>query len=156
MKKIMILTICLCFVLLLSSCTIGHIKDENGDDKSLCSLTDEDILENVSSYTQTAAITSNVGDRVVYKANKFSGVTTIKKIPYAVGEKMIIRSSIDVKEGNLRVVLIQNDKIILDIPLGENQTTIIEDSRRDYKIKIAGESAEFDLELEYEIIEMAE
>lgn len=153
-KALFLLTACFCLMIILSSCTIGQIRDQNGEnDTSLVQIDEEEILAKVPSYTQVGAYQSSTGNRVVYEAEKFSGVSIIKNIPYAVGEKLIIRSDIDLDKGNFRVVLIQGDKILCDIPLGEDKTTVIENSTRDYEIRIAGESAEFELEIEYEIIE---
>ncbi|MBO5338229.1 MAG: hypothetical protein J6A96_00860 [Clostridia bacterium] len=153
-KKILVLILCLVMVLSLASCTVGHIKDTNGDtDFSLGTIDDERMLNGVSSYVQNMAIKSEKDGIITYKANKFSGVYVLKKIPYAVGKQMTIKTSITVESGNFRAVLIQNGEIIKDLPLGENQVTIIDEPRRDYEIRIAGESAKFDLTLEYIIEE---
>lgn len=153
-KAITLIILCIFVIGVLSSCTLGHIKDENGKaDTSLAKLTDEDILAKVPSYTQVAAVKNNFNNKIEYEAEKFSGVTVLENIPYAVGERLIIKSDIELEKGNLRVVLIQSGVIIKDIPKGEDQTTIIEESRRDYELRLAGESAEFELEIEYEIVE---
>ncbi len=155
MKKIIsLLVLCVLIAGLLSSCTLGQIKDENGrEDTSLSKITEEEILAKVTSYTQIGAIKTSANREIHYKAEKFSGVTILEKIPYAVGERLIIKSDIDLENGNLRVVLIQNGVIIEDIPIGNDKVTIIEDSRRDYELRLAGESAEFELEIEYEVVE---
>ncbi len=153
-KKIFALVICAIMVLSLASCTFGHIEDTNGEDNyTLGTITDERLLSGATSYVQAVAVKSEVNGVITYKAEKFSGVYTLKKIPYAVGTQMIIKTDITVESGNFRVVLIQNGEIIKDIPFGENQVTVIEEPRRDYEIRIAGESAKFDLRLEYEVVE---
>ena len=153
-RKILCLIFCLAMVLSLASCTVGHIKDTNGEnDLSLGTIDDERLLKGVSSYVQNMAVKSEKDGIITYKANKFSGVYVLKKIPYAVGKQMTIKTDIIVEEGNFRAVLIQNGEIIKDLPLGESQITIIDEPRRDYEIRIAGESAKFNLQLEYTILE---
>ncbi len=150
MKKLVALLLIAILSLTLSSCSLGHIDDTNGDDTSLCSLTEENILGN-NSYTQMVSSISTRGNTLTYKANKMSGVNTIKKSLQAQGEALVINSSIILNQGNLRVVVICNDEIVCDIPLGENQTTTIKNPDGKYDIKVAGESAGFEISLEYNI-----
>lgn len=153
-KKILMLVLCLVMVLSLASCTIGHIKDTNGEnDFSLTTIDDERIAKGVSSYVQSMAVKSENDGVVNYHASKFSGVYVLKKIPYAFGERLIINTSITVDSGNFRAVLIQDGEIIKDLPFGENQVTIIEKPTRNYEIRVAGESAKFNLRLEYTVEE---
>ena len=151
-KITLLLLTVLLLIPILTAC--GHIEDTNGpSDPTVVTITDDKILSGVNSYTQVMAVKTEVGRRATYKADKFSGVTTVISIPYAVGTEMPIRTSILCEEGNLRVVLIHEDEILCDLPLGEGQVTVISEPRRDYKIKIAGESTKFSLELEYEVKE---
>lgn len=149
-KKIFTLVLLSIISFSLASCSIGHIKDTNGDDDfSLCSIDDEKIINTkFSSYTQTMAITSQINKTVNYRARKFSGIYVLKEI-YPSSNKLTIKSNITVESGNLRVVVIQDDRIIKDLPFGENQTTVIDNPNGEYVVKIVGESAKFKLKLQY-------
>lgn len=150
MKKLIIFLLIATLSLTFSSCTLSHIEDTNGDNTSLCTLTEEDILGN-NSFTQLLSSKSTWDNSLTYKANKMSGVNAIKKSLYAQGNALVINSTITLSQGNLRVVVVCDGKIICDIPLGENQVTTIENPNGSYDIKVAGESAGFEISLEYNI-----
>lgn len=145
-KIAILLVICLSAAFFLCSC---HIEDKNGpNDISLVSINDEKIL-NSNTNSQKASILETSGKRVEYRCEKFSGVKTLKKITYTGGIKLEINYSIELSEGNFRAVLIHEDEIVMDLPVGIDQKIVIESPKRSYDIKIAGESASVDIELEY-------
>ncbi len=150
-KIALLLVLCIGVIFCLCAC---HVEDKNGpDDYSLVEITDEKILKNSSSYTQTGAITSESQHKVEFECQKFSGVKSLKKISYTGGVRLEINYDIELDKGNFRAVLIHDGEIVMDLPIGEDQTIVIDSPKRSYEIKIAGESAEVDIELEYKITE---
>lgn len=147
MKKLLSILLIATLLLAFSSCTLSHIEDTNGDDKSLCTLTEEEILGN-STYVQTISSTSTRGNTITYKAKKMSGVNVMKKSIQPQGNTFVINSSITLNQGNLRVVVSCDGEIVCDIPLEKNQVTTIDNLGGKYDIRVAGESAEFEIVLE--------
>ena len=153
MKRKIALLIVLCIGVVFCLCAC-HIEDKNGpDDYSLVEITDEKILKNTTSYTQTGAVASESQHEVEFDCRKFSGVKTLKKITYTGGIRLEINYDIELDSGNFRAVLIHDGEIVMDLPIGENQQIVIDSPKRSYEIKIAGESADVEIELEYKITE---
>ena len=153
MKRKIALLIVLCIGVVFCLCAC-HIEDKNGpDDYSLVEITDEKILKNTTSYTQTGAVASESQHEVEFDCRKFSGVKTLKKITYTGGIRLEINYDIELDGGNFRAVLIHDGEIVMDLPVGEDQQIVIDSPKRSYEIKIAGESADVEIELEYKITE---
>lgn len=150
MKKLAIFLVIATLCLGFSSCAIGHIEDTNGENTSLCQLNEEDIL-GINSITEVFSFTTTVNNKTTYKVNKMSGVKTIKKLSRIEGEALVINSNIVLKDGNFRAVVVCNGEIACDIPIGENQTTRIENPNGSYEIRIAGESAGFEITMEFNV-----
>lgn len=154
MKKIAMIFTAFILLFAFSSCAIGHIEDTNGDDTSLCHYTEEDLVSKVTSHVEFNAVSSNLGRSASYSAKKFSGVKSLMKISYTGGIKLTINSSITVNEGNFRAYVLCDGEIVADLLFGENQELVIEAPKRSYEIKIAGESADVSISLDYEIVEI--
>ncbi len=145
-RVIFILTVILCMSLLCSC--VSHIEDTNGeDDYSLCSLTDEDIIDGVSSLMQ-GSMSNKRNDRGSMSVQKFSGVQTIDSINVR-GAEETLTCTVNVESGNLRVVIVKDGKIFADLAVDgiKDSVTLTESGK--YELKIAGESACF--EIEYKI-----
>ena len=150
MKKLAILIISL-ILASVCLCACVYIPDENGDeDYSLCKLTENDIISSTdfqAMYSQKQGVQNGT---TVYTAKKLSGVYTVDKVYSNNAGALTIYSTVTLTEGNVRICLVQDGKIVCDIPVGENMETKIENPSGNYQLRVAGESAS--LELEYEIL----
>ena len=119
-----------------------HIEDINGDDNfSLATLTEQQIIKNNSSIS-SVSVGNQWNNKYDLKVNKFSGVKELKKITLKSGTQKIT-ADVNVSSGNFRMVLISNGKIVYDFDI--NGTSSYTISAGTYIIKIAGESASFNL-----------
>lgn len=149
MKKIISTILVAILVLSLCSCNFGHIEDTNGEnDHTLCSLTEEDLLSGSNSFVQNVATKSRVGNKITYKVNKFSGVNTIANEYFSNEAELTIDTCFVLSQGNARIAVIVNGEISCDIPVGESTTTIAVPADTSVVIRLAGESAGFDLSIE--------
>lgn len=142
--SLLLLCVCLC------SCV--HIADTNGEeDYSLGKLTEEDIVDNADNFQAMSSNKQGMqGGATRYTTKKLSGVYTIGNVYSNNASCLIIKSTVTLESGNVRICLVQDGKIIADIPLGENMETRIENPSGKYKLKIAGESAS--LTMEYNVL----
>ena len=149
MKKLAILIISL-ILASVCLCACVYIPDENGDeDYSLCKLTENDIINSTdfqAMYSQKQGVQNGT---TVYTAKKLSGVYTVGKVYSNNEDVLIIDSTVTLTEGNVRICLVQDGKIVCDIPVGENMETRIENPSGNYQLRVAGESAS--LEMEYTV-----
>lgn len=153
MKRKIALLIVLCIGVVFCLCAC-HIEDKNGpDDYSLVEITEEKLINGASAYTQTQSIINETKNSVEFDCKKFSGVKTLKKITYTGGIRLEINYDIELDGGNFRAVLIHDGEIVMDLPVGEDQQIVIDNPKRSYEIRIAGESADFEIELEYFCVE---
>lgn len=149
MKRKIALLLALCVGVILCLCAC-HIEDKNGpDDYSLVEITEEKLINGSSSYTETKSIINKTKNGVELDCEKFSGVRTIKKITFTGGKWLEINYDLELDGGNFRAVLIHDGEIVMDLPIGEDQQIIIDNPKSSYEIRIAGESADFEIELEY-------
>ena len=144
-----------------------HIEDTNGaDDISLATLTEADIL--AKSLTCTGGPNRSMGrlnlpggwsisDGVELSAKKFSGVTDILWADYILPSDFSLSlEHFSVTEGNLRMMVINEGKIIADIQPGDNIDVLIEGLTGYTTVRIAGESAAFSIamtELQYDLFQ---
>ena len=133
-----------------------HIEDANGaDDHSLAALTDEDIL--ADSLTCVGGPNRSTGqlnlpggwsisDGVELSAKKFSGVTDILWADYVLPSDLSLSlDHFSVTEGNFRMMVINDGEIIAEIQPGDNVNVLIEDITGYTTVRIAGESAAFQI-----------
>lgn len=146
MKRILLLLI---IVLNLTSCSytsFDHIEDENGsDDYSLVNITDEDIINSTSSISYISIYTNNT-DSGSASIDKFSGVKKLTSISNK--DKIIV--SFTVIEGNASLCLVTKDEIIHYFNINENNQEYVIDTNKKLYLKLAGESANINLEYRYE------
>lgn len=165
MKKLAIfLLIIVCT--LLCSCTIIHgklfieIKDKNGDDTSLAVLSKEDICADIpesycfSFYSSSEGIEEigdwsyDISDEISISAiTPFSGVE-YAQATYGKSDTISFTVTSDLTEGNLSIVLIDLDNLSIIHEFDINTTETFElknalDGK--YEIRVAGESAEFEM-----------
>lgn len=145
MKRAFVVLSVIAFLLSLVSC-MSHIEDDNGDDTSLCTLTERDIIECTSSLSYKS-VKNKTNDKGNVRVDKFSGVQVVDSITVK-EENKIVTCSVNITSGNLRVVIVRDGEIFADIKTdGEESSVALTRSGR-YTLKIAGESACFDLEYE--------
>ncbi|MBE6747884.1 MAG: hypothetical protein E7557_01475 [Ruminococcaceae bacterium] len=123
-----------------------EIKDTNGpDDFSLCELTDEDIIEGidgdlVESHQEGSSTHSFYG-------KLFTGAETIYNFENPQASYTINLSKLKVTEGNIRVVVVIDNKIVYDFEPNKNsQSYTITGFTENASLRVAGESAFFDIE----------
>ena len=132
---------------LFCSCA-SHIEDTNGeDDCSLCSLTDEDIINGTSSLSQRS-ISNRRNDRGSMSVEKFSGVRTVDSINVR-NTAETLTCTVNVNSGNFRAVIVKDGEIFADLTIDGTKNSVKLTESGKYELKIAGESACF--EMQYKI-----
>ena len=130
-------------LLALSSCSIGHVEDTNGEDTEPVTITDGDITDG-SSHVATLSSKGQANGTYYYNVRKLSGVFSLNKHSASDGS-LTVNMSATLLSGNARIAIVKDGKIVADIPFGENQTVTLEGSGL-YEIKIAAESAQLSIE----------
>ena len=144
-----------------------HIEDANGaEDFSLATLTEADLL--ASKLTCTGGPNRTTGrislpggwelsGGVKLDSDKFSGVADILWADYILPSDFNLRlNHFSVTEGNFRMVVINEGKIIAEVQPGEDIDLLIEDITGYTVVRIAGESAAFSIvmtELQYDLFQ---
>jgi len=147
MKKLLATVICAVCLLSLMSCA-SHIEDTNGaENTSLCSLTDEDIIDGTSSVAQKS-VSNKRNDRGSMRIEKFSGVQLVDSMNVR-DKAETLTCTVNLKSGNFRVVIVKDGKIFADIKTDGTEDSVTLTQSGKYELKIAGESANF--EMEYKI-----
>lgn len=133
-----------------ASCSAGHIEDTNGDKTELCSIQMEDIVRQRTNYSSFASSFKRVSDTVTFKAKKFSGVKSILTVnAESDREELVIKSEVTLSTGNLRVVVLQDGEFISDISISGSDTVTIKNPSGKLDIRVAGESAGFEIKIDY-------
>ena len=156
MKKTLatLLAVGLCFGL--TGCGTVY-EDTNGeDDYSLQTITEENIVNldlGASGFahekTEAFGVTSEE-----YKSKNFNGVERLYLTNFiAKSDVNIYVGHFNLKKGNIRLVCVLDGKIIKDIPVDTFAEIIrFEDIKGTFEIMIAGESANFSLNIDPEYI----
>lgn len=146
----------LCSILCFTLCACGTTyEDTNGnDDYSLQTITDENIinLDVGSSGLSYEELDLGVVQSSEYSAKNFNGVARLFLTSFlGKSDIYVYVGHLNVKKGNFKLVVINNDEIIYTIPLDTfGEKFLFEDLTGDFSIHVAGESAEFDFHLEVE------
>lgn len=149
MKRLLVFLLTVSFMLSLTACGI-EIEDTNGpDDYSLETITDENIINMDLGASGSAASSDDASQVVKYSSKNFSGVEEICSVNRITASEVIIDlSTIMVKEGNFRLVVVYNDEIVHDFDLEEmSQQFKLEDVEGNVSVRIAGESASYEFYL---------
>ncbi len=148
-KKYIVLLVIFC--MFMAGCGLGHIEDTNGkDDFTIQTFTEEDILSKSSTtYTMSSYSRGQNNNTIkgMKKAKKFTGVDEVEQLRASTFLKIEIETKIT--QGNFKVVIIKDNKIIDILPLNTNIQKTYDGSGK-YVIKIVGESAQF--EINYKIL----
>lgn len=152
MKKMIKMVLVSSLLLCLVGCGEKY-EDTNGSDNyNLQTIRDSEIIElsvgaSGLSYTESevAGITSKE-----YSAKNFNGVDRIYHTNFILPSDIRIEVGyVSVKEGNFRVCIINDEKIIDEIPVDAfAQSFYYENLSGDFSIHIAGESAKFEMNIE--------
>ena len=174
LRNILLILVCLGLMLSLCSCTLliskfkVETKDLNGeDDFSLAVLTDEDICaeDNVcycvvfgldTSGAKSYANKDYLHDGDVVKASAttpLSGVSLLQTT-YGTEETITFTVECDRTKGNVRIVLLdENLDIIHDFSVTEKSSYTVNNAKgKEFEIRVAGESAEFTINVSREFI----
>jgi len=160
-----IITIILYFTLF----NFKHIEDTNGDLTNLVSINLSDVKvinnaryrEEFSSYSydgnKSGVINKYINldyDYLKFKAKKFSGVKEIQATKVEKNEKLIIEIKSELKSGNLEIIVLSpNNTIIENVEINSTIQVIINGTIEGiYKVVIGGESAEYNIEVNRNII----
>ena len=137
-------------VLMAGDKKIEHIEDTNGaDNYSLQTITDENIELRDIGAKGFASKTNNITNKTTYYSNKYTGVTEVDGGTAISSEYTIFVHRFEVEEGNAKLVLLKDDKIVHEFEPSETiQEFTVENAQGSYmSLRIAGESAKFELEL---------
>jgi len=148
MKKIFAIILALTLCAGLCACGMSvNIEDTNGDDPSLCSITEEDIVSGSIGSTTFGSVKTTFNSTTIFKVKKMSGVLTLDTFKSANQNKAYtVTLSSNLVSGNLRVVLLCDGKYAADFPLNETQTLVFDNPECKYELVLAAESAEFSVE----------
>ena len=154
MKKLlcMILVFSMCFALV--GCGTEY-PDTNGEDNfDLETITDENIINLETGASGLTYEELNLGalHSSEYSAKNFNCVERLYFTSFiGKSDVCVYIGHMTVESGNFRLVVINNDEIIKDIPLDTfNEDIWFEDLTGDFAIHVAGESAKFDFHIEVE------
>ncbi len=135
---------------------VEHIEDTNGADNfKLQKITDKDIIEmDMGSVGLGKSTSIFSGNTVEFSSEKFTGVAEILYDNYwGKSDFDLSLISFEVYEGNFKMVVVHEDKIVATIEPGEQLDYRLEDIKGTVSLRIAGESASFSFsmsELNYE------
>ena len=147
MKKIKKPLIYLLSMLSLASCgfdNLTHIEDTNGEeDTSLCSLTEEDLLDNHPHSLFNMYSTSSNNNKTTFKCNIFSGVSDIAS--YTIKEETSFTVTSLIEQGNGDFFIYQDCKRIQTIGFPYDGTILVNSVAGKIHFRIAGESAKMNI-----------
>jgi hypothetical protein len=152
MKKLCLLILALCVTLTLVGCGTQYEDTNGAENFHLQTLTDENIIRldtgaSGLSYSETSlgGLTSSE-----YSSNNFNGVEQLYLTNFLLpSDAEIYVGHLNVKSGNFRLVVINNDKIIFEVPLDAfGETYRFEDLSGSFSVHVAGERAAFSFHLE--------
>lgn len=148
MKKIASVLLAGLLCLSLGGCGTEY-EDTNGEDNfTLQTITDRNIIDLDTGASGLRYSQDSIDDTVVsseYSAKNFNGVEQIYLTNFiGSSDATVYIGHMNVKSGNFKLAVINNDEIIQEIPLDAfNDTFYFEDLNGSFSIHVAGESAAF-------------
>ncbi|MGM9858898.1 MAG: hypothetical protein ACI311_06600 [Bacilli bacterium] len=131
----------------LASCgfnNLSHIEDTNGEeDTSLCSLTEEDLLDKHTHSLFNMSSTTTKNNKTTFKCNIFSGVSDITS--YTINEATSFTVTSLIESGNGDFFIYQDGKRIQTIGFPYNGTILVNSVIGKIHFRIAGESAKMNI-----------
>lgn len=151
MKKMWSIILVLTMCMMLVAC--DEYEDTNGEDNyALQTITDEDIIRLSTGASGLSYSEENLGGlhSSEYSSKKFNGVEQLYLTNFILpSDVSIYIGHMDIKSGNFKLVVINNDEIIQEIPLDAfNETFYFEDLEGAFSVHVAGESASFEFYIE--------
>lgn len=148
MKKIASILLAGVLCLSLGGCGTEYEDTNGADNFTLQTITDRNIiaLDTGASglrYTQDNADSTITSSE--FSAKAFNGVEQIYQTNFLLSSDVSVYiGHMNVKSGNFKLAVLNNDEIIQEIPLDAfNETFLFEDMKGDFSIRVAGESAAF-------------
>ncbi len=124
-----------------------QIEDTNGAENfTLQTITNENIVNFDMSSTGIVTSKNNLTKTYTCSSNKFSGVEQLDtSIHSGIGDTITIEK-LEVKDGNLKVAVVENNRIVHEFNLNESdQSYTVNSAVGIYNLMVAGESADFSL-----------
>ena len=130
------------------SSDLKHIEDTNGaDNYSLQTITDSNIINRDVGAMGLNIHKSAVSGVTTYSSEKFTGVEEIYGNNIWGNRFEITVNHARVDSGNFRIVLLEDEHIVHEFRLNElTQTYVLENPSGYISLRIAGESADFQLD----------
>lgn len=130
------------------SSDLKHIEDTNGaDNYSLQTITDSNIINRDVGAMGLNIHKSAVSGVTTYSSEKFTGVEEIYGNNIWGNRFEITVNHARVDSGNFRIVLLEDERIVHEFRLNElTQTYVLENPSGYISLRIAGESADFQLD----------
>ena len=152
MKKFLTLIFICCMCFTFVGCGTEY-ADTNGEDNfELETITEENIINLETGASGLSYTETQLGDiySTEYSSKNFNGVERIYLTNF-IGKSdiRVYIGHMNVKSGNFKLVVINNDEIIHEFPLDTfNEEIWFEDLTGDFAIHVVGESAEFDFHIQ--------
>lgn len=135
-------------IVMLANDNFEHFEDTNGADVySLQTITDENIINMDIGSKGVWEKTNNITGLKTYSSKKFSGVYEINNVNFWGETFEVSVKNFKLNSGNIKYVVVVNDEIVHEFtPNQPNQVYKIEATEGNISLRIAGESADFELE----------
>ncbi len=148
MKKILSLILVAIMCVGLVACGSKY-EDTNGEDNfTLQTITDENIINLDTGASGLSYTEQNLGDIIhssEYSSKNFNGVEQIYLTNFiAPSDVYVYIGHMDVTGGNFKLAIVNDDKIIEEIPLDAfNEDYLFENITGSFAVHVAGECAAF-------------
>ena len=152
MKKLLSVLLVACMCLALTGCGTEY-EDTNGEENyTLQTITDEDIIKLSTGASGLSYEEQNLGGlhSSEYSSKNFNGVEQIYLTNFiGKSDVEVYIGHMNVESGNFKLVVINNDEIIQEIPLDSfNESFYFLDLEGNFSVHVAGECAKFDFHIE--------
>ena len=153
MNKIFKILICLYLCVFLFACGEEYADTNGADNYTLQTITDSNIINLELGASGLGYKEQNIAGVVFsneYYSKNFNGVERIYNTNFILpSDVMIYIGYLTVDSGNFRMVIVNDDKIIYDVESGTfNEMLRFDNLKGNFSIHLAGESADFELNLE--------
>ena len=153
MNKILKILICLYLCVFLFACGEEYADTNGADNYTLQTITDSNIINLELGASGLGYKEQNIAGVVFsneYYSKNFNGVERIYNTNFILpSDVMIYIGYLTVDSGNFRMVIVNDDKIIYDVESGAfNEMLRFDNLKGNFAIHLAGESADFELNLE--------
>lgn len=156
MKKIWALLPAAVLALALAGCGTEYVDTNGDDDFTLQTITDENIVKldlGASGLTYSEQEFGFGITSTEYSSKNFNGVEEIYLTNYIFPSSFYIYVGyLNVSSGNFKLAVVNNDEVIREIPIGTfSEQIYFEDIQGSFAIRLAGESAAFQLNIDTEM-----